>query len=83
MSESRRFLVRKLQQDEQHSKHSWHTHYAWLPVRLTHNEQWVWGQTIYRRALHKTYATYDDHQRYEYADLLGILKLPLTPGYQR
>ena len=63
--------------------HQWHRWYAWRPVRLTHSKRWVWMRRIYRRACYKTFSTYDDWQRYEYADILGILQLPPEPKHQR
>ena len=68
---------------ERDNKYKWHTWYAWRPVRLTHNKQWIWLRTVYRRAKYKTYVTYDSWQSHEYADAFGILILPPKPQHQR
>ena len=80
--EYNRFKVRRVIHTNSEFKHSWHTWYAWRPVRLTITGRWVWMRKIYRRALYKTYATYDEWQQYEYGTILDVLGSDIKPPYQ-
>lgn len=64
------------------SKHQWHSWFAWRPIRTLSNQR-VWLKHIYRRAQYKTYATYDDWQRYEYGNIIDVLRAPIKPKHQR
>ena len=87
IDDKRRFIVRKLAYLNNRQQHDWHKWFAWRPVELSYTSNTVprkvWLCYVYRRALYKTYATYDDWQQYEYADILGVLKLPPKPPHQR
>lgn len=65
-----------------HLKHKWQPWFAWRPVRLTYTGKRIWLERIYRRAQYKTYATYDDWQRWEYGTLLDVLASDTNPRHQ-
>lgn len=83
MSEQDRFRVRRIVHDNLQDRHLWHEWWAWRPVQYTGSKQWVWLRGIYRRALYKTYATYDDWQKWEYGTVLDVLGSISEPAHQR
>lgn len=83
MIEQDRFRVRHVVANNEHPRHEWHSWWAWRPVRTTAMGEWVWLTRIYRRALYKTYATYNDYQQYEYGREFDILKSPAKPAHQQ
>lgn len=50
----------------------WHKWFAWRPVKVKGKTKWM--RFVYRKAIPKTYVTYDDWTRYEYGDLFDVLK---------
>ena len=77
-----RFKIRRIIADNSDNKHQWAKWFAWRPVRLTTTNELVWMRYIYRRAMYKSYSTWDDIQRYEYGTIICVLKLPPDPRKQ-
>jgi hypothetical protein len=82
LDESNRFTIRRIISDNSDNKHQWAKWFAWRPVTLTRTGERVWLEYIYRRALYKTYATWDEYQKYEYGTIICVLMLPPDPGKQ-
>ena len=78
-----RHRIRRIISDNSSNKHQWAKWFAWYPVTLTYTGRRVWLKRIYRRALYKTYSTWDQRQQYEYGTILCILLLPPDPEKQR
>lgn len=83
MSTNNRFKIRRIISDNTDNKHQWAKWFAWRPVRLTTTNELVWMRSIYRRAMYKTYTTYDDWQSYEYGTIICVLMLPPDPQHQK
>ena len=82
MSVKERFKVRRIVADNLLSKHEWHRYFAWRPIRITRTKELIWLKTVYRRALYKTYSTYDERQQYEYGTILDVLASTEKPRHQ-
>jgi len=78
-----RHRIRRIISDNSDNKHQWAKWFAWYPVTLTYTGRRVWLQRVYRRALYKTYATWDEYQKYEYGTIICVLMLPPDPEKQR
>lgn len=51
--------------------YTWSKWFAWYPVKV--HGQKVWCKFVYRRAIPKTYVTYDDWTKYEYGNIFDVL----------
>lgn len=63
--------VNGARQPVKETNRQWQKWFAWRPVRL--NGKWIWLKWVYRYRTNN-YVDYDDWARYEYGNILNVLK---------